>query len=158
MYPDDSGSWGLDEECTVCQPILAEQAKQMDEASRRRSVWMPESYGNRLVQEPERRQQEYIVGNRTVSRNELQSVLMMFKYVLVTVLPNRSDANRMLNQVDRIKKAVLYANNILDWDWLEGIGESYVPSHDTPDVSKCDKFLHPKRRWLVLPPCPLTMV
>ncbi len=158
VYPDDADSWGLDGECPACQPILAEQEKHWDEATRRRSLRMPESYGSRLVQEPERRQQEYIVGDQPISRTELQSVLIMFKYILGRVLQTHPKTGMMLREVNKIESAVLYANNIHDWDWLEGIGESYVSDHDAPDVSKGDKFLYPKWWWPVLPPCPLTIV
>ena len=157
-YPDDAGSWGLDEECPTCQPILAEHEKMLSEERRRRSVVMPAPYGSRVVQEPERRTQEYIVGNRTVSRSELQSILMMFEYVLVTVTPNICGSGVMLEEVDRIKKAVRYSNNILDWDWLEGMGESYVSERNAPNDSRGDKFLFPKRWWRELPPCPLTVL
>ena len=158
VYPDDADSWALDEECPACQPILAEQAKQLHETSRLRSLWMPEPYGSRLVQEPERRQQEYIVGDQPISRTEVQSVLIMFKYILGGVLQTHPKTGMMLREVNKIESAVLYANNIHDWDWLEGIRESYVSDHDAPDVSKGDKFLYPKWWWPVLPPCPLTIV
>ena len=156
-YPDDADFWRLDEECVHCQPILAEYMKQLDEAQSRRSVLMSEPYGSRLVVEPQRRRQEYIVGSRTVSRGELQSVLMMFKFVLLKVLPPDQEARMMLKEVERIEKAVQYANNVTDWDWLEGIGESYVPKDDVPDDSIGDKFLYPKRWWPELPPCPITL-
>ena len=110
------------------------------------------------MQEPEQRPQEYMVGNRSVSRSELQSVLMMFQYILVTVLSPNRKAGLMLNEVERIQQSVQYANGIYEWDWLEGIGESYVPDHDTPDVSERNKSLCPKRWWPELPPCPLGIV
>lgn len=158
MYPEDADSWGLDEQCDTCQPILTEQRDRMDKASRRRTLLMPESYGSRLVQEPEQRPQEYMVGDRSVSRDELQSILMMFKYILTTMAPPVAQTKIMLEEVDRIGKAVQYANNISDWDWLEGIGESYVSEDDAPYDSKGDKFLFPKRWWPTLPPCPLIII
>ena len=158
VYPEDADSWGLDEGCDVCQPILAEEGKRVDKASQRRTLLMPESYGSRLIQEPEQRPQQYVVGDRSVRRDELQSILMMFKYILVTVVPPTSEAKMMLREVDRIEKAVQHANNIRDWDWLEGMGESYVSEEDAPYDSKGDKFLCPKRWWPDLPPCPLTFI
>ena len=157
-YPDDAALWGMDDECFACQPFLAEQAEQLNDASRARTLWMPEPYGSRLVQEPERRPQEYIVGDRTTTRDELLSILLMFKYILIRVLPPDHHTKMMLNQIDKIEKSVRYANNIRDWDWLEGIGESYLPEYETPDGSKGDRFLYPKRWWPKLPPCPLTIV
>lgn len=158
VFPDDASSWGLDDECAACLSILADQEKEWTSIERLRTLSMPESYGTRLVQEPRRRHQEYIVGNRTVSRSELQSVLVMFQYILVRFLPMGRYAGRMLEELISIEKAVLYANRIFDWDWLEGIGESYVPTHDSPDMSRGDKFLFPRRWWTELPPCPLAIV
>ena len=106
VYPDDAGSWGLDEECPACQPILADHARISDEVKRRRTLSMPAPYGRRLVHEPDRRQQSYIVGDKTVSRSELQSVLMMFKYVLDKVLPTHPHVHIMRNEVDKIGNAV----------------------------------------------------
>ena len=161
VYPDDATSWGLDESCQGCQTILAKQAKQLEQneqkASQLRSVEMPEPYGTRLVQEPEQRLQAYIVGKRTVSRDELLSVLVMFEYILRKALPPVPISMGMLSEVVRIKKAVQYPNNIIDWDWFEGIGEGYISEHDSPDNSEGDKHLLPKRwpGWQQLPPCPL---
>ena len=158
VYPGDADLWGLDEECVDCKPFLAEHKKRLDESQSRRSVLMSEPYGSRLVVEPQRRRQEYIVGSRTVSRGELQSVLMMFKFVLTKMLPADQDSRIMLNEVERIEKAVQYANNVSDWDWFEGVGESYVPEGDSSDGSIGDRFLYPKRWWHTLPPCPLTLI
>ncbi len=144
VYPDDAGSWGLEEECPICQPIIAEFTKQTDEANRRKSLRMPEPYGSRLVQEPDLRSQKYIVGDKSVSRGELQCILMMFQYGLSRV--NAHWKSRMiLEEVDKINRAVLYANNILDWDWLEGVGESYISGRDAPDDTKGDKLLYPNK-------------
>ena len=119
---------------------------------------MPESYGRRLVQEPERRSQEYIVGDRTVRRDELQSILKMYEYILVGVAPEGPLTEIMLKEVNRIDRAVQNANNISDWDWLEGIGESYLTEYEVPSEFKGDKLLYPKRWWPELPPCPLRIV
>ena len=83
---------------------------------------------------------------------------MMFKFVLTKMLPADQDSRIMLNEVERIEKAVQYANNVSDWDWFEGVGESYVPEGDSPDGSIGDRFLYPKRWWHTLPPCPLTLI
>ena len=155
MYPEDAGSWGLDDGCERCQPIIAEQRQSPALVQRTRSVEMPEGYGRRLVAEPQTRQQGYIVGEQTVSRSELQSVLMLFEYVLICWLPPGERHARMLEEVQRINRAVLYANSDLGHDWLEGVGESYIPESDVPDDSGSDKFLWPKRWWRELPPYPL---
>lgn len=158
VYPEDAGSWGLVEGCPTCQPIIAQQERELSEGKPRRSVSMPESYGHRLVWEPERRRQAYIVGNQSVTRDEMQSILMMFQLVLTGVLSDWNYSAVMQKEVRRIGAAVLYANNIRDWDWLDGIGESYVPDHDYPDGFGGNSYLYPKRWWQELPPCPLTIV
>ena len=161
VFPEDAASWGLNQECSECQPIIIEQNNEIDESSQRTSVWMPTPYGSRLVQEPEKRTQSYIVGDRTVSRDELQSILLMFEYLLSIVLryyPKHTDAHLMTETVKEIGHAIQFANGIRDWDWMGGIGEGYIPEDDTP--SSGDKFLYAKR-WLVweeFPSCPLKMV
>ena len=155
---EDASSWSLNEDCAACQIVLSKHLPKVDELQQRKGVWMPEPYGRRLVQEPERRVQQYVVGNRTVSRRDLQSVLMMFKYVLVKVLPADPRSRSMLRELNRINRAIQYANNIVDWDWLDGIGESYVPEYETPDDAEGDKYLYPRRWWPDLPPCPLTII
>ena len=158
LYPEDAGSWGLDGGCERCQPIIAEQRQSIALAQRTRSVEMPEDYGHRLVSEPQRRKQGYVVGRQTVSRSELQAVLMLFEYVLTCWLPPGERNALMLEEVQRINRAVLYTNSDLDRDWLEGVGESYIPEGDVPDDSGGDKFLSPKRWWRELPPFPLAVV
>ena len=158
VYPDDADSWGLDQECTECQLILSEHTKRMDKVSYRRVVSMPEPYGSRLVHEPERHPQEYIVGKQTVSRGEMQTVLMMFRFWLYKVLPNQPNLGLVLSEVDRILNSVQFANNIRDWDWLEGIGESYVSEDDAPDYAGGDRFLYPRRLWPEVLPCPLDFI
>ena len=157
-YPDDAGCWGLDTDCADCRPLIAEQAQRLDDAQRTRSVEMPEPYGRRVVTEPQRRPQGYVVGDQTVSRSELQAVLMLFKYVLTCWLPPTDRYVRMLEEVDRVNMAALYANNDLNWDWLEGVGESYIAESDVPYNSLRDKFLYPNRWWKELPPCPLAII
>ncbi len=161
VYPDDAASWGLTEDCPECKPILDEQNESLYKSSKIRSVWMPESYGHRLVQEPEKRTQSYIVGDRTVSRDELQSVLLMFEYILSIVAagrPSNFGSHQMTERVKEIGRAIQFANGIRDWDWLEGIAESYISEDETQSTG--DKFLYPKRwpGWQEFPPCPLKFV
>ena len=162
-FPEDANSWGLDDECSECRPLVVEQERRLAEVQPMRSVEMPEPYGSRVVAERQRRPQGYVVGDQTVSRSELLAVLMLVQYALIRRLESTGkdafgkDA-LMLEEVDRVGRAVLYANNDLAWDWLEGIGESYVSEADVPDDSVRDKFLYPRRWWKELPPCPLTVV
>ena len=139
--------------------IIAEQTKRMEERRPRRSVDMHEPYGARVVAEPEPRPQGYIVGHQTrQAERELQAVVMLFKYVLTCWLPTTAENVRMLEEVDRINWAVLYANNDLDWDWLEGIGERFVAESDESNYDLGDKFLYSKRWWKELSPCPLAAI
>ncbi len=158
VYAEDAGAWGLVEDCPTCQPIIAQQEKLVDEGKPRRSVIMPEPYGHRLVWEPEPRRQAYIVGSQTVSRQEVQSILMMFRLVLFRMLPDWKYSAAMDKEIVKIEASVLYANTIRDLDWLDGIGEHYVSEREHPDTLGGDKYLYPKQWWKEMPPCPLAIV
>ena len=80
----------------------------------------------RLIHEPDwERTQSYVVGERTVRKEEMQAILMAFK--LIFSLPQQSPqmAKALREEVEFILAGVNYPNNIRDWDWLDGIGESY---------------------------------
>ena len=120
---------------------------------------MPEAYGSRLVNEPQRRLQQYIIGNRTVSRGELQSALLMFQYILVNMLPHTSFFREMRQHISLINRSILFANGVTDWDWLKGIGDSYVPEYLAPDDHTGDRMFNPKVYWPEFPPaCPLILL
>ena len=53
----------------------------MDTAPQLRHVEMPEPYGSRWVWEPEKRTQEFVVGDRTVAKSEFLAVVMTFRYL-----------------------------------------------------------------------------
>jgi hypothetical protein len=77
--------WQLKEGCPTCQPLIDEVNRMVEDSATRqplRSVVMPAPYGTRVVQEPERRTQECRFGGGTVSREELQAVLILIKLVL----------------------------------------------------------------------------
>ncbi len=158
-FPEDADLWGLKEGCSACEPLIAEEAKLWDSIPVPRSVVMPAPYGSRLVNEPQRRVQQYIVGNRSVSRAELQAVLLMFQYVLVNVSSDTAATRIMLQQISLINKSILFANGITDWDWLKGIGDGYVPEIEAPDDHTGDRMFNPKLFWPEFPPsCPLAIV
>ena len=154
-YPDDADIWGLEENCPACQPFIEEQSKIHDTMALQRSLEMPGNGFRFVVYEPQRRTQSYIMGNQTVSRSELQSVLMMFQYFL-SGIQKYPDIRWMMREVQEINDAVLFANNIRARDWLEGVGESFVAG--SLNNSTGDKFLYPKRWLRELPPCPLVFL
>ena len=153
----DGFEWGLDDECPTCRPIIEEQERQTAKLQSRHTVWMPEPYGSRVVQEPYLHTQSYIVGERSVSRDELLNVLVLFE--VLARLPENSKnpmGQRMVEDVRAVIHQVHYANGILDWDWLEGIGESYVENnHDSPNALPQNRFFIPKRWVAELPAFPL---
>ena len=90
-----------------------------------------------------------MVGERTVSREELQSIAMRLKFALGRVaktmeLENDRRVAAMIDQLDKILKAIMFANNIYDWDWLEGVGESYLPEFMDTGNLQGDIFFYPK--------------
>ena len=151
--------WQLQEGCPTCQPLIDEANQAVQDIRPRRSIEMPEPYGNRIVQEPESRSQEFIVGAHTVKREEMQSVLAMVEYVLWRFAPRgNGDCALMLRLVRDIQAAVRFANGITAWDWLEAMGDSYIPAADTTGYHKGDRLLPLKRWWPELPPLPLDAV
>ena len=48
--------------------------------------------------------------------------------------------------VGAILARVNYPNNIRNWDWLEGVGESYQYGYMNNGDSG-DRFLYPRRLW-----------
>lgn len=151
--------WQLKEGCPTCQPFIDEANRALEVFKPARSVVMPAPYGSRVVQEPDRRAQEFVVGEHTVKREEMQSILAMVDYILLRFAPRgHRDIALMLKFVREIQAAVRFANGIMDWDWLEGIGESYVPASATVGYHKGDRLLPLKRWWRELPPFPLDAV
>ena len=105
--------WQLKEGCPTCQPLIDEVNRMVEDSATRqplRSVVMPAPYGTRVVQEPERRTQECRVGGGTVSREELQAVLILIKLVLPRFRP--AGWALLSDQVDGILDAVQFANNL----------------------------------------------
>ncbi|MDE2843244.1 MAG: hypothetical protein OXN21_07675 [Chloroflexota bacterium] len=147
VFPDDAPIWGqLNEDCPECQGVM-EQMREMDEAPQLRHVEMPEPYG-RWVWEPEKRVQSFIVGDRSIAKSEFLAVVMTFRYLAHCVWelslsegrPFPVDLGVLLEQLDEMESAVLYPNNIIAWDWREGVGDTYVSDHEARGNHKGDRF------------------
>ena len=114
------------------------------------TLTMPGDKFSRLVSPPRPRTQQYVVGEKTVSKEELQAIAMRFKVGLQGAaedLGMTSDRMviRMIENLEEVMKSVLYSNNILEWDWSEAVGESYLPEFMDTGKIQGDKFCYPKR-------------
>ena len=151
-YPPalDTGIRDLDPGCADCAPHLAKRAKRGGDAERTahlRSIEQNEGTYVRLIHEPDwERTQSYVVGERTVRKGEMQAILMSFK--LIFSLPQQPPqmARAVREEVEAILARVNYPNNIRNWDWLEGVGESYQYGYMNNGDSG-DRFLYPRRLW-----------
>ena len=145
-----SGIRDLDPECADCAPHLADRAKRTKEAERTahlRTIEQNEGRYTRLLHEPDwGRPQSYVVGERTVRKEAMQAILMAFR--LIFYLPQQpSDMAHVVRQeAESVLAEVNHPNNIRDWDWLEGIGESYQHRYMNSGDSG-DRFLYPRRLW-----------
>ncbi len=148
VFPDDAAVWGqLDQDCPECQRVI-DQMREMDAAPRLRHVEMPESYGSRWIWEPEKRTQGFVVGERSVAKSEFLAIVMTFNYLVHCVWELSLSEGRpfpvnlrvLLEQLDDMESAVLYPNNITDWDWKEGVGDTYISDHEARRHHKGDRF------------------
>ena len=80
-YPEDASQWGLMRGCEYCESALIEQEKALKDMQQNqtRSLWMPESYGQRAIYEPRKREQQCVVAGKHVNKDELLSTLAMIK-------------------------------------------------------------------------------
>ena len=157
-----SGIRDLDPKCADCEPHLAERAKRTKEIERTahlRTVVQNEGGYTRLLNEPDwGRPQSYVVGERTVRKEEMQAILMAFK--LIFSLPQQPAliSRAVREETEGILAEVNHPNNVRDWDWLEGVGESYQHGYMNSGDSG-DRFLYARRLWGGLtdefPPDPL---
>ena len=161
---DDAAMWLQQAECPTCEAIEAEEMKDWYAAPRRESLEMPASYGVRWIQEPEKRVQQYDVADRTVNREELLAVVMMTKWS-IELVRDISPENRlprslwMLSwELDNILNATMFTNNILDWSWRDGIGDSYVSDAEERGYDKGDRWVPLKRFMAEIPPFPLPVI
>ena len=156
--------WSQMQGCPECEALEAEEMKDFFAAPERRALKMPESYGVRLVHEPEKRVQQYEVADRTVAKEDLLAVLMMLKWWIRWVDGQFPDYNMLrrlyplLRELDEIAGAVLLPNNISDWDWKEGVGDSYVSQDETVGYDKQDRLISLKWFMREVPPFPLEIL
>ena len=145
----------------------AKQSKQMRDwyaPPKRESLEMPTSFGVRWVQEPEKRVQQYEVADRTVNREELLAVVMMVNWCIELVRDthpeNRLPHNLwMLSQeLDTVVNAVSLTNNILDWNWREGVGDSYISDTEERGYNTGDRWVPLKMFMAEIPPFPLQVI
>ena len=148
VFPDDAPMWGrLNQDCPECQRVI-EQMGEMDAAPQLRHVEMPEPYGSRWVWEPEKRTQEFIVGDRSVTKSEFLATVMTFRHLAHCVWelslsegrPFPADLRVLLERLDEMEGAVLYPNNITDWDWREGVGDTFISDREARGHHKGDRF------------------
>ena len=145
-----SGIRDLDPECADCAPHLAKRAMRQKEAegtAHLRSIEQNEGTYTRLIHEPDwDRTQSYVVGERTVRKEEMQAILMAFRLIFSLPQQPTQMARAVREEVEAILAGVNYPNNIRDWDWLEGVGESYQYGYmNNGDTG--DRFLYPRRLW-----------
>ena len=161
-FPEDAARWGLNNDCPKCQDFLAQEESYA--GPKRESVEMPAPYGVRWVGEPEKRVREYRVGDRTVNREELLAVVMMFKWYIGRMggLHPEGHLPRTIylfsRKLDETVNAVMFTNNILDWDWREGVGDSYIPDVEAQGYDKEDRHVPLKAFMEEIPPCPIPII
>ena len=143
---DDAGMWFPQAECPTCAAIEAEEMSDFYAAPRRESLEMPASFGIRLVQEPEKRVQQYEVADRTVNREELLSVVMMLRWCIELVRDTHPE-NRLprtlwmlSRELDDVVNAVMFTNNIVDWNWRDGVGDSYISDAEARGYDRGDRW------------------
>ena len=148
VFPDDAPMWGrLNQDCPECQRVI-EQMGEMDAAPQLRHVEMPEPYGSRWVWEPEKRTQEFIVGDRSVTKSEFLATVMTFRHLahcvwelsLLEGRPFPANLRVLLERLDEMEGAVLYPNNITGWDWREGVGDTFISEREARGHHKGDRF------------------
>ena len=148
VFPDDAPMWGrLNQDCPECQRVI-ERLGEMDAAPQSRHVEMPEPYGTRWVWEPEKRTQEFIVGDRSVTKSEFLATVMTFRHLAHCVWelslsegrPFPANLRLLLERLDEMEGAVLYPNNITDWDWRDGVGDTFISDGEARGHHKGDRF------------------
>ena len=161
-FPDDAAKWRLNDDCPQCQYFLAQEASYA--GPKRASVEMPASYGVLWVNEPEKRVQEFRVGDHTVNREELLAVVTMFRWYIDRMDDPQAEGRiprsiyLFSRELDEIVNAMLFTNNILDWDWREGIGDSYISDAQAQGYEKGDRLVPLKAFMEEIPPCPLSII
>ncbi|MYC30085.1 MAG: hypothetical protein F4X65_08360 [Chloroflexi bacterium] len=147
--PEDAALWASHEDCPQCAESLSKQFPDLNSPPVPTLI-MPGDKFSRLVSPPRPRTQQYVVGEKTVSKEELQAIAMRFKVGLkgaakdLCMTSNRM-VIRMIENLEEVMKSVLYSNNILEWNWSEAVGESYLPAFMDAGGLQGDRFFYPKR-------------
>ena len=131
-FPPDAEEWAVNKACPDCEAYMSRQFPTLGEPPPP-TLTMPGDKFSRLVSPPRPRTQQYVVGEKKLSlKKKLQAIAMRFKVGLQGAaedLGMTSDRMviRMIENLEEVMKSVLYSNNILEWDWSEAVGESYLP-------------------------------
>ena len=161
---EELAEWSPMPGCPECEAVEVEEMKDFYVMPKRRVLEMPERYGVRWVHEPEKRVQQYEVAGRTVTKEQLLAVVMMLRWYAFLgkeMYPDRPLPRRMyqlLRELDEISGAVLFKNNIYDWDWEEGVGDSYVSRSESSGYDKRDRLISLKWFMETVPPFPLPVL
>ena len=139
--PDGSIVWGLGEGCEACAPRWAEAGKMVQRMPKDEPVTIQEEGYSRVVGPPTHRTQAYLVGNRSVTAYELQSVVCYFLRAMMMSGQKRTPSARHLLD---IMKTIQFRNNNHDWNWRNAIGDSYLPEWREPSRETGDVYWYPK--------------
>ena len=153
-FPDDHEEWKLQENCETCLRIYREQQEeaQQIETTSGRSLWMPDRYGSRIVSEPRERTQQFLAGEKAIGKQELLCSLATIRLIATSILsPGQQGWEPLLFMVEQAMNGVMHPNEIEGWDWLEGMGESYIPDGEG-EMPLGDKFVNLKQFWGQMPP------
>ena len=164
VKPDGAAMWFPQAECQMCEAIEGEEMRDWYAAPRRESLEMPAPFGIRWVQEPEKRVQQYEVADRTVNPEELLTIVMMVKWC-IGLVRDVSPENRLprclwmlSKELDDMVNAVSFTNNILEWNWREGVGDSYISDAEERGYNRSDRWVPLKLFMAEIPPCPLQVI
>ena len=139
--PDGSVVWGLGEDCEDCAPRWAETEKMVQRMPKDEPAIMQEDGYTRVVQPPTQQTQAYLVGNRSVTAYELQSVVCYFLRTMMLLNQRKTPSARTLMDIMR---TIQFKNNDQAWNWREAIGDSYVPEWREPSRETGNVYWYPK--------------
>ena len=133
--------WGLGEDCEACAPKWAEAEKMVQRMPKDEPVVMHEEGYSRLVGPPTPQMQAYLVGNRSASAYELQSIICYFLRAMMLFDQRITPSARILMD---IMKAIQFKNNDHTWNWRKAVGDSYIPEWREPSKETGNVYWYPK--------------
>ena len=104
-------------------------------------VVMQEEGYSRVVGPPTQQTQAYLVGNRSVTAYELQSVVCYFLRTMMLFDQRRTPSARRLMD---IMKTIQFKNNDQAWNWRKAVGDSYLPEWREPSRETGNVYWYPK--------------